>query len=63
MIDGGEKEYESGQDHRHPSPPVRVTNFQVGAGHWQAECLGSKEPLGLQRGLLYWLGDNGWELT
>ncbi len=41
----------------------RVTNFQVGARHWQAKSLRSKESLGLQQGPLYWPGDNGWELT
>ncbi|CAB1414686.1 unnamed protein product [Pleuronectes platessa] len=42
----------------HTSIPTcqRVTNFQVGAGHWRAKCLGSEEPLGFQRGPLHWLG-------
>lgn len=63
MIDGGEKAHESGQDHRHPSPTChRVTNFKVGAGYSQAECLRSKEPLGLPGGARHRLGDNDWEL-
>lgn len=64
MIDGGEKVYESGRiTSSHPPTCQGVTNFKVGAWYWQAECLGSKELLGLLRDALYWLGDNDWEST
>lgn len=58
MIDGGEKAYVSGQDHRHPSPPVRewlIFKWELGTGKPSAS--GQKSRLGYRKILC-----TGWEI-